>query len=125
MNLVVEKIPHSEQRYPTVGDWAFHTDVLEVKVSDLDNEVYEFLIGIHELVEAYLCKKHGVKEEDVSEFDIAFEAHRLEGNTDESGNHIDAPYRREHNVATIIEMFIAHELGVNWHDYGETVNKLS
>ncbi len=119
-----EIIPNEQQRYPTVGDWVFDGEVLDVKVSSMKNSDYEFLVSIHEFIEAYLCFKRGIKEEDVTNFDIAFEEGRLEGNTYEPGNHPQAPYNKEHCFATEIEMKIAKELGVNWEEYDETVSAL-
>ena len=75
----VEIIPHSQQRYPTVGDYA--TDVFNTvhfKISALKDWRYEFLISIHEIIEAYLCKHAGVSYQDIDCFDTAFEINRTE-----------------------------------------------
>jgi hypothetical protein len=122
----IRTIDHQAQRYETVGDWYMpHAQRLEVRVSNLDNEDYEFLIGIHELVEAYLCYKRGISERDVTVFDIEFEKNRAAGNVDEPGNDLLAPYYKEHVFATEIESMVAFELGVNWSEYEAAVNALS
>ena len=127
MKIKIETIPHSKQRYETCGDYWINSDTAEIRVSDLKNNDYEFLIVIHELIEFYLTEKRGITEESISEFDIKFEKERLEGlhsETDEPGWDKNAPYRNEHIFAEIIERQIAKELGVDWQDYDKAVNEL-
>lgn len=122
MNIVMKTIPHSWQRYPTVGDWIARRGKLrEVLVSDMKNEDYAFLIMVHELVEAYLCLKRGVAPKDVDAFDMAFEARRVKGNEEEPGDDPQAPYHREHQFATKIEKLVAKEMGVDWKAYDKAV----
>jgi hypothetical protein len=128
MRIVIETIPHDQQRYDTVGDWQFIGDDLIIKVSKFfpklvrepivpyDN--YEFLIGIHELIEAILCKAYGIKEEEVDYFDMSHENHP------DPGSLKDAPYYRQHLIATIIEKMLASELGVIWEEYEEAIDNL-
>lgn len=116
---------HRMQRYDTVGDWFFTTRRnLVVHVSDMQNEKYHFLVGLHEYIEAMLCHFRDIKEQDVTDFDLAFEAQRPAGNTDEPGDSPLAPYNKEHQFATKIERMVAEELGVSWDDYDKTVNSL-
>ena len=111
-------IPHNEQRYPTIGDWrnvsrlavAKPKDVLVVSVSAMQNPDYEFLVGLHELVEAWLCKKHGITAAQVDEFD-------MEHLDEEPGDNPKAPYFLEHQFAAKVEKLMAEELGVNWEEY--------
>ena len=126
MTITIKTIPHSSHRYPTVGDWLFdeHGN-LNIWVSDCGNDDYAFLVGIHEAIEAYLCQKRGIKEDDVSKFDIAFELERKEGNVDEPGDNKWAPYRKEHFFATNIERLLAAELDIVWEDYDNELNKLT
>jgi hypothetical protein len=126
MRIIIEIIPHDQQRYDTVGDWQFIGDDLIIKVSKLfplpleDSSLpfsyEEFLIGIHELIEAILCKAYGIKEEDVDKFDMSHEDHP------DPGSLIDAPYYRQHLIATIIERMLASELDVNWEAYEEVID---
>ena len=61
MKTIIETISHKAQKYPTVGDWRNDPDgTLRIRVSDMKNEDYEFLIALHELVEQHLCKKRGI-----------------------------------------------------------------
>lgn len=124
MNITIKTIPHAEQRYPTVGDWIEEGGGLIVAVSDMGNDDFAFLVGLHEMIEGWLCLRRRIDQGAVDAFDVAFEAARQPGNTDEPGDHPDAPYRREHFFATSIERLMAAELGVDWAEYEKAVNAL-
>jgi len=135
MHIYIDTIAHEEQRYPTVGDWWMplrrdkpehkqYGMTLEVRVSRMSKEDHEFLVAMHEQIEAYLCYKRGISEEAVTDFDIAFEAVRAPENKDEPGNDPLAPYYKEHQFATKVERILAEELGVNWEEYNAEVNAL-
>lgn len=122
---LIEVVPHTRQRYPTVGDWLEeHRGDWRVRVSDMGDWRYAFLVAIHELVEMALCQQRGIRELDVTNFDLRFESQRPAGNTDEPGDAKDAPYRQEHRFAENIERQLAHELGVNWREYEKIVETL-
>ncbi len=123
MKIQVESIPHNQQRYETCGDWWWNKDTLHIRVSDLGNEDEQFLIAIHEIVEAWIATKRGITEEEVTAFDQKFEKHRL-NNTDEPGDDKSAPYRREHFFATNIERLLAHEMEIDWTEYENQVINL-
>ena len=125
MKIQLKTIPHSSHRYETVGDyWVGQNGVRQVRVSDMGNEDYEFLVGLHEQIEQHLCLKRGITEESISAFDIAYEANRPEGDESEPGDHPDSPYRKEHFFATNIERMIALELGVEFAEYSKAVMSL-
>lgn len=127
MEIRIKTIDHSAQAYETCGDWQFHGDVLDISVSDMKNARYEFLVGIHEAIEAMLCREHGIKEEDVTNFDIDFEFERAQGYrtaTEEPGDCKDAPYYHQHQIATAIEKKLAKHLYINWNKYSHTVESL-
>jgi len=145
MRLTLEVKPLKEMRYPTAGDYFFERENLawsapfqrtvlgggvifpyyieakqpqwKFQVIDLDNEDYELLIFIHELIEWRLTQKHGVSEEDIT----AFDKKHLEA--DEPGSLKEAPYHKEHMAADAIERMVAILLGVEWNDYEEAINK--
>ncbi len=71
-----------------------------------------------------LCKERGITEQSVTDFDIDFEKKRPEGNVDEPGDAVDAPYRKEHFFATNIERLMSEQLGVNWQEYDSIVVNL-
>ena len=129
MKIIIETIPHKEQLYPTVGDWRWDDlGQLQIKVSDMGDWRYEFLVALHELVETMLCRQRDISPALVDEFDIAFEELREKlpeviGDM-EPGDMTSAPYYREHQFATRLEKQLAAELGVDWNNYNLTVEKL-
>lgn len=137
MKILIETIPHSAQRYPTVGDWQWTPQswpkspplsepVLRIRVSEMSNWRYEALVGLHEAIEALLCKHAGVTEAQVDTFDKHFEIERLDraGDTSEPGDHPDAPYYIQHKSATLIEKQLAVWLGVDWSIYESELDSL-
>jgi hypothetical protein len=122
--IVIEVIPHEEQRYCTCGDWFYEGNALRIKVSRMGDWRHEALVAIHELVEVLLCRHDGVPEEAVDKFDFAFEAARQPGNDDEPGDDPQAPYRKQHCFATGIERLLAAELGIDWKHYEQEINRL-
>lgn len=128
MNINIKTIPHSEQRYPTCGDWWFEGDNLEIRISDMKNWKYELLVAIHEIVEVSLCKNRGITTEQVDNFDKGFEKLResnpeLIGNT-EPGAMPSAPYFKEHLFATYIEQLISPQLQIDFQQYEKTIDSL-
>ena len=128
MKICIKTIPHNEHRYETVGDyWYDKNGALQVRVSDMGNKKYEFLVIIHELIEEFLTKDRGIEEPDIKAFDEKFEEEReqgLHGDDEEPGDSPDAPYRQEHFFATNIERMLSSELRVDWKDYDDTVMSL-
>jgi hypothetical protein len=121
----IETIPHDQHRYETVGDyWIDENGVKQLRVSDMQNSDYEFLVALHELIEQKLCEKRGISEQAITEFDIVFEKTRQDGDDSEPGDNQFAPYRKEHFFATNIERLMAAELGVDWKAYDDTVMNL-
>lgn len=116
MKIVIESIPTSQQRYDTWGDWWYDPDgTLQLRVSADDTamptEDHQFLVALHELVEARLCQARGITQQQVDDYDMGMEA-RFKENGEEPGDQPDAPYRREHRFAMLIEHLMAHELGL-------------
>ncbi len=122
----VAQVPHRKQRYETVGDW-IPGKPAEIRVSKMRDQRYVFLVALHEMVEYELCRAHGITDREVVAFDVNFEAERrmnLHPVDAEPGDHPKAPYRSEHEFATIIERMVAQKLGVSWADYEKTILKL-
>lgn len=125
MNINIETIPHEQHRYTTVGDWWFDEQGnLQIRVSDLGDWRKEALIAVHELVEVLMCKHDGVSTESVDAFDKAFETNRAADNEDEPGDEPDAPYVRQHCIATGVERILAAQLGVAWKPYEQQLGDL-
>lgn len=114
MNINIQTIPQKKHRYITAGDWIFNQlGDLNIKVSDLGNEDMELMVGLHECIESWLCRKRGIKEEDVTAFDTSEYGMKL----DDPGSDLSAPYHKEHMIALQIERILAYELKVNWEEY--------
>jgi hypothetical protein len=128
MKIVIKTIPHRRQRYPTAGDFVTGQDgTLRINVSKTGSETFDFLIAIHELIEAKLCQHAGVPERSIDAFDMKFEKDRAKGKhgpDDEPGDHPKAPYRRQHLMATAVEKMMAAAMGVDWKAYDAAVNAL-
>lgn len=131
LHIYIDTIAHSEQRYETVGDYwrpalpAGSIERTEIRVSQMDNEKYELLVAIHEMIEEHLTRERGVTEAEITAYDVQYEASRTSESLEEPGDNPDAPYHKEHVLATEIERFIAAKLGVNWIDYERTIQNLS
>ncbi|HJZ14914.1 MAG TPA: hypothetical protein VJ251_05615 [Stellaceae bacterium] len=69
----------------------------------MSDQRYEFLIGMHEVMEAYLAIYAGVSPDAVDRFDKAYEAKRKPGDDSEPGDDPRAPYHREHVFASKVE----------------------
>lgn len=125
MKIVIEVIPHSDQRYPTAGDWIMHRNGdITIRVSKLSDWREEMLIAYHELREALVCKYRGISEESVNEFDINYEQNRQDGDFSEPGDQVAAPYFLPHQYATRDERLLAADIGVDWTEYTAHVNSL-
>ena len=121
MKISVFTQPHNLQRYNTVGDW-FTSRIdgkVQIIVSELGSWRYELLVAVHELVEAFLCMHDGVAEESVTKFDKQFVQRDAE-----PGDSPDAPYARQHCIATGVERILAACLGVKWQHYEDAIEKL-
>lgn len=126
MRIIIETIPHADQRYETVGDFFVdNKGVRRIVVSEMGNEDYEFLVAIHELIEAKLCEKAGISDEAITAFDVKFESDRKPDDVSEPGDEPLAPYARQHCIATAVERLMCAELGIAWMDYEMAVQRLS
>ena len=94
LKIFIETVDH--QRYPTAGDWPLKHDGLHIFVSRMSDQRYEFLVAMHEAIEAYLCKHDGVSQAAVDRFDQAYEHRRKPGDDSEPGDNPKAPYHKQH-----------------------------
>ena len=112
-------IPHSSQRYDTVGDWQFiPPNELLITVSEMGDWRMEMLVALHELIECLTCQVDGVSQKAVDLFDMNFKG---EG---EPGEDPLCPYFYQHLLATDIERRLAYRWAVNWNHYDKVVNSL-
>lgn len=125
MKIITKTIPHLEHRYETVGDWWFDGNGdLQIRVSKMSDSRYEWLVALHEQVEALMCSEAGVDQDDVTKFDMEYEARRKEGDDSEPGDCVLAPYHKQHQFATALERTFAATLGVNWAEYEKEIYSL-
>lgn len=119
--IVLEAVSQAEMRPPydqetQAGDW-FYTLEGDLVIRVIGNDMADpetFLFALHELVEAVLCKAHGVSQIVVDRFDEAIAAGTIDHDPDaEPGDHPACPYRREHRAAMFIEHMMAHYLGID------------
>ncbi len=129
MKIIIETLPHEQQRYDTVGDWWIDPDgTWQLRVSELPTkwalfpEKFAFLVALHELVEMALCQAAGINQAKVDEFDFKWKEH---DGIDEPGEDEDAPYYTQHQMAMGIERTVAAMLGVNWVEYERRIAALS
>jgi len=120
VRIIIDTIPHSDQRYDTCGDYFQAADALCINVSQLADKREMFLIAIHELVEWGLCDAAGITIEAIDAFDMSFDSK----DGIEPGDSLAAPYHWQHVVATRIEKKIAAMLGVRWADYEQHIKEL-
>ena len=127
-SIIVDVIPHSTQRYNTVGDWYFSLKEgeLVIKVSETGNWKWNMCIALHELTEAIACTADGVTQEQVDEFDKSWKPNF---GYEEPGEDPRAPYFEEHGFASRIEEesfdFITFGLAVDeWKLYEAKLEEL-
>lgn len=114
MRIEIKTVDPSAMRYPTAGDWEWLPDgALMLTVPEYGgNDVSVLLVAIHEMIEAYLCKRDGVTDEMVTKWDT--DNPLLE----EPGDDLAAPYHKQHVIAMAIEKECATATRTDWkaHD---------
>lgn len=125
MNIVIKSAPQEKIRADQCGDWwVFGPNDILVHVLETMSPESQFAVAIHELVEAYLCRKDGITDESVCRFDEQYEAERKEGkhnSHDEPGDDPRAPYRKQHSAATFAERAICHAVDINWDHHDQSI----
>ena len=126
INISISPAPRSLIRSSQCGDWMILEDGIRVLVFNELSGESQLAVAIHELVEAYLCQRDGVTEQEVCDHDDIFEAERLKGKHDEfsePGDDPRAPYREQHQAATHVERAVCHALGLDWNKHCESITK--
>jgi hypothetical protein len=128
LNVRIMTIPHRLQQYDTVGNYwrdagESGAELLEIRVSRMDDRRHELLVALHELIEAFLCEWRGIEFAEITRFDIEYE-HRRKQDAGEPGASVRSPYRREHRFAERVERMVAREMEVDWRQYNRAVARL-
>jgi hypothetical protein len=120
--IVINFIPHNNQRYNTIGDYYESGQIGEVhiNISEMKDKRYEFLVAIHELVEMCLCDVSGIKNDVIDNYDKKAEQQGIL----DPGMEAESPYHHEHVAATGVEMLLANEMNVNWANYEDHLEKV-
>ena len=111
-------------RYPTLGDYSTpdNGETIDVTVAETGDWRFNFLVAIHETIEAVLCRHAGIEFEKVDAFDFPFYG------AGEPGDNPAAPYHKQHAIASNIEFQICQALGLDWNNYeavlGHTFDRL-
>ena len=122
MNITITTIPHGAQRYPTAGDWQFDENGnLTITVSNMGHWRNEFLVALHEMVEAAMCKQDRISQEQVDHFDMTWEP---QDDLSEPGDDPRSPYHLHHVVALAIEYGVGAALGVDMGKHEEALDAL-
>lgn len=129
-NLKCFVVDREQQRYPTLGDWEDYMGNITIRVSRMTDPRYQQLIALHEVVECLLCRWSNVPQEEVDEWDRRFEEARKTppytpyDEFSEPGDVPEAPYHRQHVIASAIERLAASLLGVDWNLYEQMIYEL-
>lgn len=125
MKITIQSCPQERIRSNQSGDWWAHGEhQYTIHVLDTLLPESQLAIAIHELIEAYLCRKNGVTDGDVCAFDEHYEAERKEGkhkSDEEPGDDPGAPYRKEHAAATHVERAACHAFELSWQSHEQAV----
>jgi len=124
MRVVIETVPHAQQRYETCGDWQWDGETLNIRVSGLGDWRKEMAVAVHELVESLIAKQQGISEAEVDEFDMNYEANRPEGDTSEPGDDPECPIHAAHCIATAVERMLIPYLELSWREYEDAIGML-
>lgn len=119
MKIHIETIPSKGQRYPTCADYyMLPSGVIEVKVNEMGDERAEIMVVLHELIEAFLCRYALIDWTDIDKFDMKFSK---KNKSDEPGDKKNAPYHKEHMIATKVEKMLCKEFGLTWKQYNKII----
>jgi hypothetical protein len=117
MRIEIKAIDPSAIRYSTCGDWEWLPDgSLQISVPDYggqDNSA--FLVALHEMAEAWMCRKSGITEEEVNSWDIAHP------DAIEPAEEEGSPYADEHAIATQVELKVCAGLNMDWNKHNDWV----
>ena len=114
----IKCIPHDEQRYETLGDYWETESKIEFRISDTGNANYNMAILMHEIWEEHRNRMLGIKEIDVTQFDINHPE------LDDPGLSKEAPYHATHMESDAIErvcIVMSHE---DWIDYEKRCSEM-
>lgn len=125
MDITIKTVPNQEimERKGFTGAdwWTDRYGNLQVRVAEeLGDERECFILAIHEVTEAIMCRHLGISQEAVDAFDSKYQAeHEVDLN---AGDEPEAPYKIPHTFATAIERILAGVLEVDWKPYDDKLS---
>lgn len=126
LDIQIKTVPKRLVRAEQSGDWWYNHDrIIGAVMEGVYPPDNELMIGIHEVIEAWLCRKLGITDEEVVKFDTMYEAERKTGkhkNSDEPGDDPRSPYRLPHMAATHVERAVGSALNVQWTEHERLVS---
>ena len=123
---ILKTAPMKRIRNNQAGDWKVGKHIVAISAK-MDCSESELAIAIHELIEAWICRKQGITDEQVTAFDAMFENERNRGQHnlfDEAGDDVRAPYFDAHQRATSVENEVCSALKLTWSQHESNVNSL-
>ena len=116
--IILEIIDHQDQRLHVPGDWFFTPDGnLTVRISDLGDWRYNFLVMRHEMDEAILCHFNRITTEMVDEDQ---KKGKPSDDPDSFSGYPGARLQNQHNDALAAEWQMSRLLKVDWKLYGKS-----
>ena len=113
--ILIEFVPKELIRNNDVGDYFKQNNTLVIRALKMNNLDYSYMIGLHELLEAWRSERRGISELAIDKFDS--EHSELES----PGDHPEAPYKEDHRFSENIERLICFDFGINWFDYEQAI----
>jgi hypothetical protein len=125
MNIIIKTIPPTEMREGVDGaDW--YVDAagdLQVRICPMSDPRMEMALKLHEAFEAILCLHDGVTVKQVDEFDRQYDLDHPDETDCEAGDDPEAPYAKQHSLATAVERIYTAHVGLNWRLYDDELNE--
>jgi hypothetical protein len=116
-------VPHKDQRYDTAADYVLKKSVWEIKLSKCTARS-ELAVLIHELVEAFLVKEHGINPKAIDKWDMV-DVFKVDPKwSKDPGMSKKSPYHREHMTALYVEKAFCFAVGLSWKKHNETLDAL-
>ena len=125
MIVEIKSTPQSGIRSNQSGDWYYDDDSITVHVLETLPPESQLAIAVHEMTEAFLCRRAGISDDAIVAFDDQYEREREEGkhpNNTEPGDAEDSIYLSQHQAATHCERAVCHALDLAWAEHDRSVN---
>jgi hypothetical protein len=118
-NAIITVIPHKAQAYDTAGDYRqLNENWTEFKISQMEDDRYEFSLACHEFIEQFLTKMRSISEDEITQWDLDHIDHPDPGSIE------GCPYFREHAFSVEIEKLLMKEMSLDFDKYYDSFDNL-